>query len=135
MNKKHYSLVLFVYFLSLSFFPFFPPILFSVKLGMVKAQSTYFGNKQRHSESLQVSRESCQVWGFSVFPFFLPGRKDVSLLAEEYAFVGLQETDALQEFWKQTRLTLFSRPWLLFSPLFGRYKQNPFKSYRLAFLL
>lgn len=30
----------------------------------------------------------------------------------------LQETDALQEFWKQTRLALFSRPWLLLLPLF-----------------
>lgn len=115
----------------------FSSILFLVKLGLVKAQSTYFCNKQRHSESLQVSRESCQVWGFSVFLFFFfPAReKGCKLTCRGVRLCWLQETDALQEFWKQTRLTLFSRPWLLFSPLFWRYKQVPFKSYCLAFLL
>lgn len=134
-NKKHYSLVLFVHFLSFHF-SFFCPILFLVKLGLVKAQSTYFCNKQRHSESLQVSRESCQVWGFSVFLFFFFSReKGCKLTCRGVRLCWLQETDALQEFWKQTRLTLFSRPWLLFSPLFARYKQVPFNFYCLAFLL
>lgn len=126
-NKKHYSLVLFVHFLSFSFPLFF--ILFLVKQGLVKAQSTYFCNKQRHRESLQVSRESCQVWGFSVFPFFLQGRKDVSSLAEEYAFVGCRRLTHCRSFG--------NKPGWLYSPgpgwfshhcsLHWRYKQVPFK--------
>lgn len=83
-------------------FPFFSPILLSVKLGMVKAQSTYFGNKQRHSESLQVSRESCQVWGFSVFPFFFAREKGCKLacrgvclcwVAGDWRTAGVLETN------------------------------------------
>lgn len=92
LRTKNTTLLFSLYnFFSFSFSSFFflpfSPILLLVKLGLVKAQSTYFGNKQRHSESLQVSRESCQVWGFSVpnpppqpppfffFFFFLAGRK------------------------------------------------------------
>lgn len=73
---------------------------------------------------------------FQFFPpsFHLQGRKDVSSLAEECPFCWLQETDALQESWKEPRLTLFSRPWLLFSPLFRRYRNVPFRSCCLTFL-
>lgn len=132
LRTKNTTLLFSLYiFFPFRFFPF-APILFLVKLGLVKAQSTYFWNKQRHSESLQVSRESCQVWGFSVFPFFcfffLAREKGCKLTCRGVRLCWLQETDALQEFWKQTRLTLFSRLWLLFSPLFWRCKQAPFKS-------
>lgn len=118
-NKKHYSLVLFVHFLPFSFFRF-SPILFLVKLGLVKAQSTYFWNKQRHSESLQVSGESCQVWGFSVFPFFFfffrRGRKDVSSLAEEYAFVGCRRLTHCRSFG--------NKPGWVYSPGSGRFSHH-----------
>lgn len=62
------------------FFRFFFPLLFFaslflVKLRLVKAQSTHFCNKQRHSESLQVSRESCQVWGFQFPPILWKGER------------------------------------------------------------
>lgn len=93
-EQKHYPLVLFVHFLSPFFLSLFP-ILFLVKLGLVKAQSTYFWNKR----SWQVSRESCQHWSFSVFhPFFWQRRKDVSSLAEEYAFVGCRRLTHCRSF-------------------------------------
>lgn len=57
-------------FSSLLFLPFCS-IFVSVKLGLVKAQATYFWDKQSHSESLQVSRDSCQVCGFFSFLFLL----------------------------------------------------------------
>lgn len=97
-------------------FLLFCSIFVSVKLGLVKAQATYFWDKQSHSESLQVSRDSCQVCGFFSFSFLLVREKGCKLVSWGILLCWLQETDALQEFWKQIRLTLFSGPWMLFSP-------------------
>lgn len=112
---------LYIFFPLVSPPPFFHSFL--VKLGLVKAQSTYFCNKQRHSESLQVSRESCQVWGFSVFfLFFLQGWKDVSSLAEEYAFVGCRRLTHCRSFGNKPGWLYSPDPGCFFSPLFFTLK-------------
>lgn len=67
-KKKHYSCSLST-FSSLFLFLLFCSIFVSVKLGLVKAQATYFWDKQGHSESLRVSGDSSQVCGFFRFPF------------------------------------------------------------------
>lgn len=112
-NKKHYSLVLFVLFSPFCFCFFFFLNLFLVKLGLVKAQSTYFYNKQRNSKSVQVLPSLGLFYTPSFFWMFA---------CWGVRLCWLLETDMLQEFWKQTSLTLFSRLWLLFSPLFFSLK-------------
>ena len=57
------------------------------------------------------------LFTFSPF-FFWREKKGCKLTRRGACLCWLQETGALQEFWKQTRLTLFSRPWPLFPPLF-----------------
>lgn len=63
-----------------------------------------------------------------LFSFFSAMEKGCKLACRGVRLCWLQETDALQEFWKQTRLTLFSRPWLLFSLLCWRRELGPLKS-------
>lgn len=121
-HKQHYFLVLSMF--SSLLFLLFCSIFVSVKLGLVKAQATYFWDKQSHSESLQVSRDSCQVCGIFSFPFLWVRKKGCKLASWGMLLCWLQETDALQEFWKQIRLTLFFGPWLLFSPT-SRQQSNP----------
>lgn len=57
------------------------------------------------------------LWLFSVSPSFWASEKGCKLVSWGVLLCWLQETDALQEFWKQIRLTLFSGPWLLFPPM------------------
>lgn len=102
------------------FSPFcFPPsvpfVLF--KLGLVKAQATYFWDKQCHSESCRSQGIPAKFAAFSASPSFWVKKKGCKLTSWGVLLCWLPETDALQEFWKQIRFTLFSGPWLLFSPM------------------
>lgn len=105
---------------SLYTFPFFwGSFFFSFSL-LVKAQSTYFRNKQRGaSECSQVSRDSCQMWVLSVslregerMYARLP-RSALLLVAGDCRTAGVLESNQ----------SLFSGPWLPFSPQFSRYRQ------------
>lgn len=93
--------------------------------------------KCRRRESLRVSGESCQVWGFSLLIFSLGKEKGCKLTRRGARLCWLQETGALQEFWKPTSLSLFSRLWQLFSPLFFTLKiqAGPIQIRRLAVLI
>lgn len=131
-NKKHYSLVLFVHFLPFSFFSFCSHSLFS-QTGIGQSTINLFLKQAEAQWILAGLKGVLPSLGLFSFPFFLfffflAREKGCKLTCRGVRLCWLQETDALQEFWKQTRLTLFSRLWLLFSPLFWRCKQAPFKS-------
>lgn len=115
-------------------FPFFLPLFFQSNWEWSKHNQPISATS-RGTVNPCRSQGSPAKFGAFQFSLFFAREKGCKLACRGVCLCWLQETDALQEFWKQTRLTLFSWPWLLFSPLFRRYKQNPFKSYRLAFLL
>lgn len=122
LRTKNTTLLLSLYFFFPFVFAFFRLILFLVKLGLVKAQWTYFYDKQRHSESVQVLPSLGLFYTPYPFFFFWFCKRKRVFACRGLRLCWLQETDTLQEFWKQTRSTLFSRLWLLFSPLFFTLK-------------
>lgn len=113
-QKKHYFLVLFLHFLPFCF-SFSVPFLFQSKWDWSR-------HKQPISETSRATVSPCRSQGipakfaaFSASPSFWVREKGCKLVSWGILLCWLQETDALQEFWKQIRLTLFSGPWLLFS--------------------
>lgn len=97
MHKKHYSLVLFVYFHSPSFFLFFFHSFFS-QTGNGQSTINLFRQQAEAQWILAGLKGVLPSLGLFSFPFFLPGRKDVSSLAEEYAFVGCRRLTHCRSF-------------------------------------
>lgn len=122
-KKKHYFLVLFLCFLPFCF-SFSVPVLF-------QSNWDWSRHKQPISEISRATVSPCRSQeipakfaAFSASPSFWVRQKGCKLTSWGILLCWLQETDALQEFWKQIRLTLFSGPWLLFSPT-SREQSNP----------
>lgn len=81
-------------------------------------------HKQPISETSSTTVSPCRSQGipakfaaFSASPSFWVRKKGCKLTSWGVLLCWLPETDTLQEFWKQIRLTLLSGPWLLFSPM------------------
>lgn len=110
------------------FFPFCsPPLLFH----LFYSNWDWSRHKQPISETSSATVSPCRSQGipakfaaFSASPSFWVRKKGCKLTSWGVLLCWLPETDALQEFWKQIRLTLFSGPWLLFSPMCERYEQE-----------
>ncbi len=100
-NKKHYSLVLFVHFLSFSFsfFLFFSHSFFS-QTGIGQSTINLFLQQAEAQRILTGLKGVLPTLGLFSFPFFFfqQGRKDVSSLAEEYAFVGCRRLTHCRSF-------------------------------------
>lgn len=116
-NKKHYFLVLFLCFLPFLFPPF-------CSISVFYSSWDWSRHKQPISETSSATVSPCRSQGipakfaaFSASPSFWVRKKGCKLTSRGVLLCWLPETDALQEFWKQIRLTLFSGPWLLFSPM------------------
>lgn len=107
-NKTHYLSSFYV------FFPFASHFLFLFcfsQTGIGQSTSNLFLRQAEPQWVLAGLKGFLpSLWLFQHPLPFGQGRKGVGSRAEAYSFCWLLETDALQDFWKQISLTLFSRP-------------------------
>lgn len=127
LRTKNTTLLFSLYIFFPFGFPFFPHSFFKSNWDWSKHNQPISATS-RGTVNPYRSQGSPAKFGAFQFSFFylfffsiFAKEKGSKLACRGVRLCWLQKTDALQEFWKQTRLTLFSRPWLLFSLLFWRY--------------